>query len=87
MKHMRRIIAFLGLFALLLCLMNTSAFAQEASEAGRFPEGIIEVPQGTEVSIDDDAGIVTIINSPFNLAEGDTFIVFLQDLPIGYTSE
>ena len=70
-------------------LYTTSALvlAEEASAESSFPEGTIEVPQGTEIHIDDTNNIVTIVDSPADIASGDTFVVYLQDLPIGYVAE
>ena len=73
---------------LLLCLAVVfGSAAASAEEPQRFPDNVIEVPQGTEISINDDAGTVTITACPVDIAAGDTFIVYLQDLPIGYVAQ
>ena len=73
--------------SLLFCLAGAPAYAQKAEAEGPFPDDVIVVPQGTEISINDDAGTVTITDSPVEIAEGDTFVVYLQDLPIGYVAD
>ena len=80
-----RLFTTIGLLALLLCLVSISALAQETTSS--FPDGVIEVPQGTPIDINDDAGTVTITNAPVEIHEGDTFVVYLQDLPIGYVAK
>lgn len=87
MRQMRRLIAVVGLIALCLCLTNAVAFAQEAKAVSPFPDGVIVVPQGTRIAIDDNAEMVMITDNPVEISEGDTFIVYLQDLPIGYTAQ
>ncbi len=87
MRQTRRLLAAIGLVSLLFFLLNVSAFAQETANAGKFPPNVIEVPQGTQIVIDDDAGTVTISDHPVDIAEGDTFVVYLQDLPIGYVAK
>lgn len=87
MKKMYRMMKAIGLAVLLLCVLRTPVFAEQVEDSGQFPEGVIEVPQGTPIEIDDDAGTVTITDSPVKLRKGDTFIVYLQDLPIGYVAE
>ena len=86
MKPTCRLVTIIGLLVMLLCVINVSAFAEEAAETGRFPSGVIEVPQGTTISIDDDSHTVTIVGYPVSIAPGDTFVVYLQDLPIGYVA-
>ncbi|MBR2527839.1 MAG: hypothetical protein IKE58_05150, partial [Blautia sp.] len=49
-----------------------------------FPEDVRVVPKGTVVDIDEDHSLVTVWQSPVEIFKGDTFIVYLQDLPIGY---
>ena len=69
------------------CLFVTfSASAQENTNIYSYPDYVIEIPQGTEIEIDEDAGVVTIVNNPVEIKTGDTFIVYLQDLPIGYVA-
>lgn len=38
-------------------------------------------------SDDDTMGVVTIVDNPTEIREGETFIVYLQDLPIGYVAK
>lgn len=87
MKQIFRVLKAIGLAAILLCLTQITVFAQETDETNQFPEGVIEVPEGTAIEIDDDAGTVTIQDCPVKIASGDTFVVYLQDLPIGYVAE
>ena len=56
--------------SLLFCLAGAPAYAQKAEAEGPFPDDVIVVPQGTEISINDDAGTVTITDSPVEIAEG-----------------
>ena len=83
MKLTGRWIATLGVICLALCLLTGAALAQEGN---RFPEGVIEIDRGTQIILDDEAGTVTIFDSPADIQPGDTFIVYFQDLPIGYTA-
>ena len=87
MKQIFRVLKAVGLAAILLCLTQIPVFAQETDETNQFPEGVIEVPERTEIEIDDDAGTVTIQDCPVEIASGDTFVVYLQDLPIGYVAD
>ena len=87
MKHIFRVLQAVGLAAILLCLIHVPVFAQETDEANQFPKGVIEVPEGTTIEIDEEAGTVTIQNCPVEIESGDTFIVYLQDLPIGYVAD
>ena len=87
MKHIFRLLQAVGLAAILLCLVHVPVFAQETDEANQFPKGVIEVPEGTTIEIDEEAGTVTIQNCPVEIESGDTFIVYLQDLPIGYVAD
>ena len=87
MKHIFRLLQAVGLAAILLCLIHVPVFAQETDEANQFPKGVIEVPEGTTIEIDEEAGTVTIQNCPVEIESGDTFIVYLQDLPIGYVAD
>ena len=66
-------------FVLILCFHAGFALASPDSD---FPENVIEVPAGTEVSIDDDNGLVTLRNVSVTIEPGDTFVVYLQDLPV-----
>ena len=70
-------------FVLILCFHAGFALASPDSD---FPENVIEVPAGTEVSIDDDNGLVTLRNASVTIEPGDTFVVYLQDLPVGYVA-
>ena len=87
MKQIFRVLQAVGLAAILLCLIHVPVFAQETDEANQFPKGVIEVPEGTTIEIDEEAGTVTIQNCPVEIESGDTFIVYLQDLPIGYVAD
>ncbi|MCI7028667.1 MAG: hypothetical protein MR914_11545, partial [Clostridiales bacterium] len=78
--HLR--FAALALF-LLLCMICVPVFASESTNDLKYPEGVIEVPKGTLIEISGD-DTVTIINNPAEIEAGDTFIVYLQDLPLGY---
>lgn len=69
------------------CMFGTGAFAQENTESGQFPDGVIEVSQGTEVSIGEDETTITIKDCPVEIEEGDTFVIYLQTLPIGYVAK
>ena len=48
---------------------------------------LVEVPEGTEISIEDDGSTVIIEDCPVDIKDGDTFIVYLQDLPVGYKAK
>ncbi len=48
-----------------------------------YAEGVIEVPQETEVSVDQDK-VVTIKDCPVTIQEGDQFVIYLNDLPQSY---
>ena len=85
-KQSGRIIATVILIMVFIFFTNSSAYAQENQNSAQFP-GCVVIPQGTTISIDDDAGTVTITDCPADLAEGDTFVVYLQDLPIAYDAE
>ena len=87
MKHIFRVLQAVGLAAILLWLIHVPVFAQETDEANQFPKGVIEVPEGTTIEIDEETGTVTIQNCPVEIESGDTFIVYLQDLPIGYVAD
>ena len=82
MRHAHRLLVFLGVLALLLGLTAVSALGE-----GRFPDGVIEIPQGTRVIIDDDHSAVTLVQPPVIPKSGDTFVIYLQDLPIAYVAE
>ena len=69
----------------LLCLAVFPALAQ-GTAGGSFPEGVIEVPKGTQVAIHPDES-VTITDCPVQIQAGDTYVVYLQDLPMGYIAE
>ena len=86
MKLTRRTSVLICILALILCVSCAPAYAQAEDGAGAYPADVIEVPQGTEIAIDDDAGTVTITDCPREISAGDSFIVYLQDLPIGYTA-
>ena len=85
MRQAHRLLAVLYVFAALLFLLGIPSFAR-GTESSRFPNGVIVVPQGTEIAIDDDKGTVAITDCPVTISEGDTFIIYLQDLPIGYVA-
>jgi len=74
------------LMMILLCAVAAGSLAESGMSVSRFPEGVVEVPQGTEIIIDDTNNVVTIVNPPVDIAAGDTFVVYLQDLPIGYSA-
>jgi len=86
MKSTYRIMTVAGILVILLCLLTGLACAESADGGNRFPEGVIEVPMGTMVVIDDGASTVTITDCPVEIKEGDTFVVYLQSLPIGYVA-
>ena len=85
----KKAILFLEIIVLsvvgMMFLTNTVSATEYSENA--FPEGIIVIPQGTDIVIDDDAGTVTIINCQENISEGTTFVVYLQDLPIAYVAD
>ena len=85
----KKAILFLEIIVLsvvgMMFLTNTVSATEYSENA--FPEGIIVIPQGTDIAIDDDAGTVTIINCQENISEGTTFVVYLQDLPIAYVAD
>ncbi|MBQ9198339.1 MAG: hypothetical protein IJ157_14025 [Clostridia bacterium] len=83
MRTQRRPLIFLGLAVLLACLLCATALGDEA----RFPAGVIEIPQGTPITIDEDAGTVTLAHPDTVPQPGDAFVVYLQDLPIGYVAK
>ena len=80
-KYMFSVTLFLSLLIGILCL--PAALAGTAGQ-DQFPEGVVVIPAGTEVLIDDDHQTVSIKDNPVQITEGDTFIIYLQDLPIGY---
>ena len=76
---------FLFLIAIMMLLVIcVSAYAENTSDSSQFPPGVIEIPQGTVIDIGDDDHTVTIFDCPSIIKENDTFVVYLQDLPIGY---
>ena len=58
----------------------------EPDQLFAFPEYVIVVPKGTEVKVNPDES-VTITDCPVTIEAGDTFVVYLQDLPLGYVAE
>ena len=53
----------------------------------KLAEGVKEVPQGTDVDIDEDS-VVTINKSPVTISKGDVFVVYpTQDMPLPYRAE
>ena len=57
-----------------------------ADQVTTFPENVIVVPKGMQVSVNPDES-VTITDCPVSIEAGDTFVVYLQDLPLGYVAE
>ena len=49
-----------------------------------FEDGVIVIPNGTEVDYDD--GTVIIHNSPRTIAVGQVFVVYFFDVPVAYTA-
>lgn len=86
MKKVFKTIAAIGLLFGLSVILNMSVFAQEVQDEAQFPEGVIEIPEGTEFSLSEDESTLYLPDCPVEIKEGDTFIVYLQDLPIGYVA-
>ena len=85
MKTVYRLFLVLVTFLFILATVPNPIII-EASSVNQFPDGTIVVPIGTHIRIDDNAGLVTIFDCPVDISEGDTFVVYLQDLPIGYNA-
>lgn len=49
-----------------------------------YQPGVIEVPQGTEVLIEDN--IITIFGGNVSIQAGDVFVVYVNGLPLAYTA-
>ena len=47
-----------------------------------FKNGVIEIPDGTDVTVEDDK--VLILNNPVVLSEGQTFVVYINGVPVAY---
>ena len=85
-----RLLHILLIIGAIFCISHftsTNTSAQEIGSPNEYPEGTIEVPEGTEISIGDDEKTVTIEDCPVEIKEGDTFVIYLQDLPVGYKAE
>ncbi len=72
MKNRNCFITVLILVLLTLCLTCVSATARESNPVNRFPDEVIEVPQGTEIIIDDNNQIVTIVDCPVTISDGNS---------------
>jgi hypothetical protein len=51
----------------------------------QFQSGVIEIPNGTDILIADN-GTVTIHNNPNAISAGQTFIVYMDEIPLAYTA-
>lgn len=74
------------IFISLICCFAVCNIAYSYTEY-QFPEGVVEVPIGTNVLFDEENSTITIIDCPVDIKEEDHFIVYLQDLPIGYIAK
>ncbi|MBE5808905.1 MAG: hypothetical protein E7317_11275, partial [Clostridiales bacterium] len=86
MKNMHRLLIALAA-CLLLAVGLTGAAMAESTSNGLFPEGTVVVPMGTGVVFSQDDDCVVIYDSDVQIQTGDTFVVYLQDLPIGYVAK
>ena len=83
MKNSAKLLAGFFFSFLFLCMINSAVFGQENPEF-RFAENVIEVPMGTEIEIDEESGTVAIPGSDYQIEKGDTFVVYVQGLPVAY---
>lgn len=50
-----------------------------------FTKGIIEVPAGTEVTVEGDTSVI-ITDCPVMITQGDVFVVYLNEIPVPYVA-
>ena len=83
---MKRSIILLSVLISVIVLGFTAPVQAALDQESGFPEGVIVVPKGTQVNVNPDESI-TITDCPVTIEAGDTFVVYLEDLPLGYVAE
>ena len=63
-------------------VMGLSAVSEDYNSVYKFLDGVIVVPDGTDVSVQDDT--VTIVNCPVTIQSGDLFVIYQNTIPVGY---
>ena len=63
-------------------VMGLSAVSEDYNSVYKFLDGVIIVPDGTDVSVQDDT--VTIVNCPVTIQSGDLFVIYQNAIPVGY---
>lgn len=87
MKRFLHVIMLLGVLMVGAAFLFHPSVAESANDEVRFVDGVIEVPEGTTVIFDDDSETVIIKECPVDIQKGDTFVVYLKELPIGYVAK
>ena len=63
-------------------VMGLTDVSEGYNSVYKFLDGVVVVPDGTEVSVQDDT--VTIANCPVAIQSGDLFVVYQNAIPVGY---
>ncbi len=98
MNRVKKITAVLLSILLLTVPLEGTAFASEKPNASsdsvvsvndniyQFSDEVVVLPQGTNFEIDEDSNTVKLFDCEKQLQRDDTFVLFWENLPIGYVA-
>ena len=63
-------------------VMNLSTVSENYNSVYKFQDGVIVIQDGTDISVQNDS--VTIKDCPVSIQPGDLFVVYQNEIPVGY---